>query len=43
MRRRTVAVVAAVLAIVLAATDAHAVNRPTGRPAADGPRPAGHR
>ncbi|MEU7759801.1 MULTISPECIES: PQQ-dependent sugar dehydrogenase [Micromonospora] len=41
MRRRTVAVVAAVLAIVLAATDAHAGNRPTGRPSADGPdRPA---
>ena len=37
MRRRTVAVVAAVLAIVLAATDAHAGNRPTGQRPADGP------
>ncbi|MFG1936016.1 PQQ-dependent sugar dehydrogenase [Micromonospora tulbaghiae] len=37
MRRRTVAVVAAVLAIVLAVTDAHAGDRPTGERPADGP------
>ncbi|WP_435121059.1 PQQ-dependent sugar dehydrogenase [Micromonospora tulbaghiae] len=37
MRRRTVAVVAAVLAIVLAVTDAHAGERPTGERPAGGP------